>query len=195
MDIIGEVGYFPAFIKLENMKVLIIGGGKIATKKLQHMLDFTKEISVLSPDISPLMQELITKNSLTYTKKIYYKGDIDGFGIAIIAVDDIKIQEQIYHEARAKGILCNSVDSVNYCDFIFPSYIKNGYLTIAISTSGASPAVSKQLRIFLENIIPSSISQFLSEMKELRENMPKGKKRMLFLEKKAKDYFKNYKIL
>jgi precorrin-2 dehydrogenase/sirohydrochlorin ferrochelatase len=190
-----EMSYFPAFIKLKNVKVLIVGGGKIATEKLQRMLDFTKEVSVLAPDLSSLMQKLITENSLDYMNKIYHKGDIDGFGIVIVAVDDIKVQEQVYNESREKGILCNSVDSVNYCDFIFPSYIKNGDLTIAVSTSGASPAVAKQLRIFLENIIPSSISQFLFEMKNLRKSMPKGKERMVLLEKKAKDYFQNIKKL
>ncbi len=189
------MSYFPAFIKLKNVKVLIVGGGKIATEKLQRMLDFTKEVSVLAPDLSSLMQKLITENSLDYMNKIYHKGDIDGFGIVIVAVDDIKVQEQVYNESREKGILCNSVDSVNYCDFIFPSYIKNGDLTIAVSTSGASPAVAKQLRIFLENIIPSSISQFLFEMKNLRKSMPKGKERMVLLEKKAKDYFQNIKKL
>ncbi len=187
------MSYFPAFIKLKSVKVLIIGGGKIATEKLQHMLDFTKEISVLAPDLSPLMNNLISENNLIYKNRIYHKGDINGFGIVIVAVDDIKVQEEIYNESRSKGILCNSVDSVNYCDFIFPSYIKKGDLTIAVSTSGSSPAVAKQLRIFLENIIPHSISQFLHEMKILRKSMPKGKERMLFLEKKAKDYFKNIK--
>jgi precorrin-2 dehydrogenase/sirohydrochlorin ferrochelatase len=83
------------------------------------------------------------------------------------------------------------VDSVDYCDFIFPSYIKNGDLTIAVSTSGASPAVAKHLRRFLEHIIPSSISKFLQEMKSLRSTMPKGKERMEFLDEKAKEYFKN----
>jgi precorrin-2 dehydrogenase/sirohydrochlorin ferrochelatase len=159
------------------------------------MLDFTKEISVLAPDLSPLMKELIIKNGLNYTNRVYQESDIDGFGIVITAVDDILIQKDIYDESRKKGILCNSVDSVDYCDFIFPSYIKNGDLTIAVSTSGASPAVAKQLRIFLENIIPSSISQFLFEMKNLRKSMPKGKERMVLLEKKAKDYFQNIKKL
>ncbi len=189
------MSYFPAFIKLDNIKVLIVGGGKIATGKLQHMLDFTKEISVLAPNLSPLMQDLIYENGLNYKDKIYQKNDIDGFGVVIVAVDDIFVQRDIYNESRKKGILCNSVDSVNYCDFIFPSYIKNGDLTIAVSTSGSSPSVAKYLRIFLENVIPSSISQFLSEMKILRKTLPKGKKRMLLLDKKAKKYFQDIKKL
>ncbi len=81
------------------------------------------------------------------------------------------------------------MDSVDYCDFIFPSYIKKDDLTIAISTSGASPALAKHLRIYLSKLIPSSISAFLNEMKKLRKTLPKGKERMKMLDKKAKRYF------
>ncbi len=185
------MAYFPAFIKLDGMKVLIVGGGSIASQKLKHMLDFTKEISIIAPKLSIHTSQMIEQNELSYLNRTYKKGDIDGFGIVIVAVDDILVQKSVYAEAREKGILCNSVDSVEYCDFIFPSYIKDGDLTIAVSTSGASPAVAKYLRMFLQNIIPSSISSFLQEMKRVRTSMPKGKERMEFLDQKAKNYFKN----
>ncbi len=185
------MAYFPAFIKLDEIKILIIGGGCIASEKLEHMLDFTKDISVISPLLSSSMREVIEKNSLSYVDRVYEKDDIDGFGIVIVAVDDIAVQKSVYEEARSKKILCNSVDSVDYCDFIFPSYIKDGDLTIAISTSGASPAVAKHLRKFLQKVIPKSISKFLNEMKGYRKTMPKGKQRMEFLDKKAEEYFKD----
>ena len=76
--------------------------------------------------------------------------------------------------------------------FIFPSYIKKDDLTIAVSTSGSSPAIAKYLRIYLEKIIPNSIGDFLKKMKEYRKTMPKGKKRMKFLDEKAKEYIKTW---
>ncbi|MCK4737412.1 MAG: bifunctional precorrin-2 dehydrogenase/sirohydrochlorin ferrochelatase, partial [Sulfurimonas sp.] len=79
-----------------------------------------------------------------------------------------------------------------YCDFIFPSYVKKDDLTVAISTSGASPAMAKHLRIYLQNLIPSGISEFLVEMKNLRKTLPKGKERMKMLDKKAEDYIKTW---
>ena len=185
------MAYFPAFIKLDNLKILIVGGGYIASEKLEHMLDFTKDIAVIAPQLSDHMREMIDTNGLSYESRVYKEGDIDGFGIVIVAVDDISVQASVYEEARLKGILCNSVDSVDYCDFIFPSYIKKGDLTIAVSTSGASPAVAKHLRRFLERIIPDSIVEFLVELKGYRSTMPKGKDRMEFLDAKAKEYFKN----
>ncbi len=184
------MAYFPAFIKLDNLKILIIGGGNIASEKLGHMLDFTKDITVISPKLSDASRGLIEQNSLFFIDRVYKKGDIDGFGIVIVAVDDIAVQKSVFKETRVKKILCNSVDSVDYCDFIFPSYIKDGDLTIAISTSGASPAFAKHMRRFLQKVIPKSIDNFLQELKRYRKTMPKGEKRMKFLDEKVKGYFK-----
>lgn len=184
------MSYFPAFITLKNKKILIIGAGYVAYEKLEHLLDFTENISIISQDFTEQMTELIQKYSLESVERSYQVGDIKNFDVVIIAVDDIPLQAKIYEEARQYRCLCNAVDSVKYCDFIFPSYIKKGDLTIAVSTSGASPALAKQLRIYLQKLIPENISSFLIEMKSLRKNLPKGKERMHLLEDKAKAYIK-----
>lgn len=184
------MAYFPAFVKLEDKKILIIGGGYIAHEKLQHLLDFSSDISVIAREYSREMLELIHNSSLSYQQRNYSTGDIEGFDIIIIAVDDLPLQAEIFEESRQFRCLCNAVDSVKYCDFIFPSYIKKGDLTIAISTSGASPALAKQLRLYLQKLIPESITTFLAEMKALRKSLPKGKERMQLLEEKAKAYIK-----
>ena len=183
------MSYFPAYLKIDNKKILIIGGGKIATDKLGHLLDFTSEIVLLAEEFDKNILELSQKNCIKTIQKRYEKDDIDGFDIVIVAIDDIEKQKEIYLEAKEKKILCNSVDAVEYCDFIFPSYIKKGDLTISVSTSGASPAVAKYLRRFIEKIIPKDIDKFLAKMKELRKKLPKGKERMGFLDKKAKEFF------
>jgi precorrin-2 dehydrogenase/sirohydrochlorin ferrochelatase len=89
--------------------------------------------------------------------------------------------------------LCNCVDLQQYCDFIFPSYIKKGDLTVAISTSGSSPAFSRNFKQYLLNLIPNGVEDFLKELKELRTTMPKGKERMQFFDKKVKDYINSWK--
>ena len=184
--------FFPVFLKLDSKKVLIVGGGKIAGDKLAHMLDFTDDITILSPKITDRIKELIDKHSLKYIQKEYQKGDIEGFFIVIIAVDDIKVQEEIFNESKERKILCNSVDSIDYCDFIYPSYIKRGDLTIAISTSGASPAFSKHFRLFLQKVIPQNVGEFLEEMRNIRKKVPKGKERMKMLDNMAKDFVDKY---
>ena len=185
------MAYFPAFIKLDNIDILIVGGGHIASEKLGHLLDFTTNITIIAPKICDKMRQMISEYNLSYENKKYIKGDINSFGIVIVAVDDISLQNDIYTEAKLlPNCLVNSVDSVNYCDFIFPSYIKKDDLTIAISTSGSSPAVAKYLRQYLQNLIPDSIGEFLKTMKNYRKTMPKGKARMEFLDKKAKEFIK-----
>ncbi len=187
------MAYFPAFIKLDNIDILIVGGGYIASEKLEHLLDFTKNIKVIAPQLSTYMKQMIDENDLPYENRTYNKGDINQFGVVIVAVDDIPLQEEIFNEAKLlPNCLVNSVDSVTYCDFIFPSYIKKDDLTIAVSTSGSSPAIAKHLRMYLQKLIPDSIGEFLRTMKEYRKTMPKGKERMEFLDKKAQDYIKTW---
>jgi precorrin-2 dehydrogenase / sirohydrochlorin ferrochelatase len=187
------MAYFPAFIKLDDVDILIVGGGYIASEKLEHLLDFTSKIKVIAPQLSDYMKQMIDENNLVYENRVYKKTDIDSFGIVIVAVDDIPLQEEIFQEAKLlPNCLVNSVDSVKYCDFIFPSYIKKDDLTIAVSTSGSSPAMAKYLRQYLQNLIPDSIGSFLKEMKSYRKTMPKGKERMEFLDNKAKQYMSTW---
>ena len=188
------MAYFPAFIKLDEQNILIVGGGNIALEKLMHLLDFTKNIKIIAQEISNEMFELIKKHNLIYQNRKYEKNDITDIGIVIVAVDDILLQKEIYIQSKSyPNCLCNSVDSVDYCDFIFPSYIKKDDLTIAVSTSGSSPAVAKYLRKFLEDIIPNNIGEFLAQMKNYRKTMPKGKQRMEFLDNKAKIYINTFR--
>ncbi len=182
------MAYFPAFIKLDDEKIMIIGGGKIAYEKLIHLLDFTKNITIVAKDFSDEMLQTIKENSLLFEKRDYKQGDISAFKIVVVAVDDIELQRSIFMESKKYNCLCNAVDSVDYCDFIFPSYIKKDDLTIAISTSGASPALAKYLRIYLSKLIPNSIPNFLREMKVIRKSLPKGRERMKILDEKAKNY-------
>ena len=149
------MSYFPAFLKLDNKKILIVGGGAIAYSKLLHLLDFTSEITVIARELSGEMAKLIDANGLLLQKRLYQAGDIKDYDMVVVAVDDIQLQKEIFNESKSYSCLCNAVDSAEYCDFIFPSYIKEGDLTIAVSTSGASPAFAKHFRRYLQNVIPA----------------------------------------
>ncbi len=186
------MSYFPAFIKLDYKKILIVGGGYIAYEKLDHLLDFTHDIYIIALELSDEMLSRIKKENLGFEKRAYKDGDIKNFSVVIVAIDDIPLQAEIFKESKNYNCLCNAVDSVEYCDFIFPSYIKKDDLTIAVSTSGSSPAMAKHLRIYLQQLIPDGIGKFLEEMKSLRKSLPKGKERMKMLDEKAKKYIKSW---
>ena len=188
------MAYFPMFIAMENVKVLVVGGGTIATEKLEKIVDFTKEVTVIAAEISPEAQRVISDHCLTLYQRPYRKGDIESFDIVIVATDTVELHRAIYEESRPLRILVNSVDNTDYCDFIFPSYIKEGDLTIAFSTSGASPAFAKQIKQYFRERIPENIDDFLQNMKHLRTKLPKGRERMQKFEEMVREYMeKNFK--
>ena len=187
------MAYFPAFIKLDNIKILVVGGGYIACEKLTHLVDFTTNIEVVAKEFNEDILKLMQQYDIKYNQRSYEVGDIADFGLVVVAIDDISLQNDIYNEAKQyPKCLVNSVDSTDCCDFIFPSYIKKGDLTIAVSTSGSSPAVAKHLRRYLQELIPDSIIDFLKKMKNYRKTIPKGKKRMEFLDQEAKKYIEKW---
>jgi len=182
------------FMDMTDLKVLVVGGGAIAAEKLEKLVDFTKEITVITKETSTETQQFVKDHGLTLYQRMYVKGDIQGFDIVIVATDTVDLHKEIYEEARPYRILVNSVDNTDYCDFIFPSYVQKGDLTIAFSTGGASPAFAKQIRRHFEKIIPDSVGPFLAKMKQLRREIPKGKARMKQFDEMVETYFKeNFK--
>jgi len=186
------VAFFPSYINLQDRKLLLVGGGAIALEKLEKLVEFTPNIQVISREVSPKFAEFAKGHKISIERRPYCKGDILGFDIVVVATNTVKLHREIYEESRTSRVLVNSVDNTKYCDFIFPSYIKKGDLIISVSTSGASPAMAKRLRIYIERCIPHNIAEFLKEMRGLRKIMPKGKERMRFFEEKSDWFMKKY---
>jgi len=113
------MSYFPMYMNMDGLKVLLVGGGNIAVEKLEKLLDFTKEITVIAPDLNLEMNTLVKDNCLALFQRPYRKGDIDGYDIVIVATDTIDLHKSIYEESRNRRVLVNSVDDTKYCDFIF----------------------------------------------------------------------------
>lgn len=185
------MSFFPMYMDMTDLKVLLVGGGAIASEKLEKLLDFTKEITVISRELNDEMRSLIKDNCLTFYHRSYRKGDISSFDIVIVATDTVDLHRSIYDESRDMRVLVNSVDDTAYCDFIFPSYIKRGDLTISFSTSGASPAFARQIRRYFEDIIPEGVDIFLQKMKRLRSELPKGRERMQKFDEMVREYISN----
>ena len=181
--------FFPISLNLENKKILFVGAGNIAKAKIIKLLDFAKDITVISKEIDEELKEY----DLTLLEKEYEKGDIKGFDIVIVTANSIKLQEEIYKESREEKILYNCADILELCDFTFTSILKKDDLVISISTSGISPSFGKELKNYLDKIIPNSVGEFLNEMKNYRKTLPKGVSRMEFLRKKSSEYIESWK--
>jgi len=186
------MAYFPAFFQMEGLRVLLVGGGSIAYEKLEKLLDFTEDISIMALEVSEEVSKLATQHNLSLEKRAYKHGDIDGFDVVVVATDTVALHQEIYEETRGTRTFVNSVDNTEYCDFIFPSYVQKGDLTVAFSTGGASPAFAKKMRQYFEKNIPDSVENFLAQLKKLRKTMPKGKSRMQYFEALVEGYFSKH---
>ncbi|ADC90184.1 siroheme synthase [Thermocrinis albus DSM 14484] len=173
--------YFPAFVSLEGRKVLVVGGGNVATRKVEKLLPFGPSITVVAPRISRELLSLAKEGKIRWMKRSFMSSDIKGAHMVIVAVDDERLQKKIFRMCERRKILCNCVDSPHLCNFLFPALILRGHLVVGVSTSGRVPALSSAIREFLERCIPENTQQLLEDLAQLRESMPPGEERQRFL--------------
>ncbi len=181
--------YFPAFVDLKGKKVVVVGSGKVAERKIEKLLPFEPRIRVISPRITEGIRELHNQGKIEITLRKVRLADIKGAFLVIVAVDDIKLQKRIYQYCKRRGILCNSVDSINYCSFVFPALVVKGDVVIGISTSGKVPALSRAIREHIEKSLPQNIESIRQALENVRKSLPKGKERQEILTQMALKLF------
>jgi siroheme synthase-like protein len=148
---------------------VVIGGGKIAEGKVEGLLAAHAQVTVISQDLTPRLQELVEEMQLTYLARTYHPGDLSGAFLVISATDQTAINHQVWQEATANRQLVNVVDDIPRCNFIAPSILRKGDLTIAISTSGKAPALAVRLKERLQRELGPEYEHFLELAGELRE--------------------------
>ena len=165
---------FPVFIKLERLRLLIVGGGNVCLEKLQAVLQNSPatHIAVVAPEINPAVRELAGRGAnVRLFERAYHPGDLDNADIIIVAVNDRSVSERVAHEAREKGILVNVADTPDLCDFYLSSVVRKGNLKIAISTNGKSPTIAKRLKEEIGGMIPDEMESVLDNMQTIRQSM------------------------
>ena len=165
--------YYPVYIELRNQSCVVIGGGKIAEGKVEGLLAVEARVTVISPELSPRLQELSNQKQITYIPRAYQAGDLTGAFMVICATDQAEINHQVWQEASANRQLVNVVDDTPRCNFIAPSILRKGDLTIAISTSGKAPALAVRLKERFQREIGPEYERFLELAGELREPLAK----------------------
>ena len=165
--------YYPVYIQLRNQSCVVIGGGKIAEGKVEGLLAVEARVTVISPELSPRLQELSNQKQITYIPRPYQAGDLTGAFMVICATDQAEINHQVWQEASANRQLVNVVDDTPRCNFIAPSILRKGDLTIAISTSGKAPALAVRLKERFQREIGPEYERFLELAGELREPLAK----------------------
>ena len=145
--------YYPVNLDIKKRKCLVVGGGRVGTRKVLTLLDCGARVTVVSPDAKEKLIELANSGAITLEKRQYRETDLDGIFLVIGTTDDEELNHQISIAAEKHNMLCNIADRPKVCNFILPSIVNRGDLTISISTSGKSPALAKKLRMELEEVL------------------------------------------
>jgi precorrin-2 dehydrogenase/sirohydrochlorin ferrochelatase len=163
--------YYPISLKLKGRKCLVVGGGQVALRKAKALLEHDANVEVVSPTLCPELNQMTTDGAIRVTQRDYKTEDLQQAFIAIAATDNVKINKRVASEARRQGILVNVVDDPKNSDFIVPSYLKRGDITIAVSTSGRSPALARKIRSELERNFRTEYEHLAVVADEVRSNL------------------------
>lgn len=166
---------FPVFLKLENLQLLIVGGGYVGFEKLNAVLQNAPAtpVKLVAREISAEIRDLaLAHSSVSLVEKEYETTDLDeSIDLVIAAVNDPALSSRVQADAKAKRRLVNVADKPHLCDFYLGSIVQKGSVKLAISTNGKSPTVAKRLREVLENLLPDELESVLDNITLIRQQL------------------------
>ena len=166
------MAYFPFFIDIKDANGLIIGGGKHTFGKIEKLLPYESKLHIITTEVSDAVKEVAEKNEIPMEIREFQESDLEPRpDFVIIACDDMEERKRIATLCRERYILVNSVDDVENCDFIFPSLIQRGKLSIGVMTGGASPVIGMDIKKQIMELIPDNIEEILEHMEKIRPEM------------------------
>jgi precorrin-2 dehydrogenase / sirohydrochlorin ferrochelatase len=161
--------YYPIFVDLENKPVLVVGGGTVAYRKVVTLLNHGAIVKIVSPQILPELKVLVDSVRCIWEEKKYSPEDIGDASLVFSCTEKEDVNAQVSKNAKEEFRLINVVDDPEKCTFIVPSILERGDLTIAVSTSGSSPIVARQIRANLEKLYGEEIKVYLELLKSWRK--------------------------
>lgn len=159
---------YPINLILDDKPCVVIGGGHVALRKVKALLEAKAKVTVISPMLVNELKDMAQNHQITWQKKYYETGDLNGFELVICAVGEDNASQQIYTDAHKARILINVVDKLPLCDFALPAKIRRGNLLITFSTNGKSPALSRYLRCKMEKEFDDTYALWLDRLSVLR---------------------------
>ena len=180
--------YYPVFLNLKDKKTAVIGGGRVAERKARTLIRAGAAVKIISPSLTHGLKMLSEKGKLAHIKRSYKKGDVKKAFLVIAATSSPQTNTKV---ARDAEFLINVIDKPSEGNFIAPSFVRSGPLTIAISTEGASPAISKAIRKEMEKLYCKEFAHYLKFVELIRKTAIKKisdhKKRERFLKSLASE--------
>lgn len=150
---------------------MVIGGGKVAARKVAMLLDCGARVRVISPAVAGEIAVLVESGAVEWVRRGFQKGDTAGAFLVVSATDDREVNAVVARECAARNVLLNVVDQPEFCSFYVPSVVRRGSLTIAVSTEGKSPLLARKIRERLEEIFPPAFGEFLAYLGAVREEV------------------------
>jgi precorrin-2 dehydrogenase / sirohydrochlorin ferrochelatase len=167
--------FYPVYLNLKARRVVVIGGGEIAERKIESLLDAEASILVISPEVTPRIAFLSAQRRIEVVNRRYMPGDCASAALVLSATGDPEVSKAVYTEASALGVFINTADQPAQCSFIMPAVIRRGDIGVAISTSGTSPALAARLRRKISGVIGpeyARLAELLSRARpEIRNNV------------------------
>jgi siroheme synthase-like protein len=146
--------FMPISVSLKDRRCLVVGGGPVALRKVESLLDYDTSITVVALEASEKLEYHARRGRIALERREYRSPEAAGYGLVISATNDSSLNERVHDDARGAGALVNVVDDPGHSDFIFPAVIRRDCLSAAISTDGKAPFVAGHLRLVLENVFP-----------------------------------------
>lgn len=188
------MAYYPVFLQMKGLPCLVIGAGDVATQKAKALLSCGAKVEVVSPTATRALLHLVKNGAVRWRRRRFQASDLKGMRLVVAATSDQEVNRRSAAQAKKRGLLINVVDQPKLCSFIVPSVVRRGQLTIAVSTGGASPALSKWIRKDLEKRYGAEFGRLVSGMARVRgkvlKKVPGVTRRKAVFEKALQAYFK-----
>lgn len=162
---------FPIFLQLEGRRCLVVGAGKVAEAKIESLLRAGTEVLVVAPRATRRIAAWSCASRVRWHRHKFAPRDLTCVSLVVTATNVARVNAHVFREASSRGIFCNSVDDPSHCNFYYPAVVRRGPLQIAISTSGASPALASRLRRELERQYTSRFGDWVAHLGSMREKI------------------------
>ena len=162
---------FPLFLKLDGRRCLVVGGNAEVDGKIPGLLSSGARVTVVSPEAADGIRALAAANEVAWEQRQFVASDLDDVTLVIALDEDDSVNDLVYREATARGVLCNVVDQPERCHFYYPAVVRRGHLQIAISTGGLSPALASQIRRDLDQQFDRDYAGWLEALGHARERI------------------------
>jgi len=163
--------YYPIFLDLQGKRCLVVGGGDVAARKVEGLLEAGATVAVVSPLLTEALDRLAQSGSIRHEARLFQPDDVIGCTLVIGATDQPEVNAAVCKASRTQGIWVNIVDTPAACDFIAPAVVRRGELQIAISTGGNSPTLAKRIRAQLEQRYGCEYAELVAWLGQQRERI------------------------